>query len=321
MITIEYDQTLIEQATFLAARRDERLERELHQATDPLYEISDEEKRRRAFEPIFARFFSKFGLDRIVADLIAERPLISEQVDRGVVREAARAKLESAELFVRRAGAGSWASRRTLVIQACPQSLVDSDRFAIRMRRELLHVADMLDERFGYTPDTVAPGAPGARQSLLRDRYRVMWDIYVEGRLHREGLGDKSMAEGVRRSLLHVFATYDPRAVDGAFGKVFDLPTSTHDDLLAWARKPELLFPACVVQEEAAGAAAHPQLNPGEPCPLCGFPTHDWFDFGADADCTAKNAIQRNHASWSTHDGACRQCAEMCAAAVSPVER
>lgn len=319
MITIEYDQTLIEQATFLAARRDERLERELHQATDPLYEISDEEKRRRAFAPVFARFFSTLGLDRIVADLIAERPLITEHVGRGVVREAARAKLESAELFVRRAGAGSSASRRTLVIQVCPQSLVESERFALRMRRELLHVSDMLDERFGYTRDTVAPGAPGARQSLLRDRYRVLWDIYVEGRLSREGLGDTSMAEGVRRSLLHVLAACDPRAVDGAFGKVFELPTLTHDDLLAWARDPALLFPACVVPQASAGAAEHRQVNPGEPCPLCGFPTHDWFDFGADADCTVINAIQRNHAGWSSQDGVCRQCAEMCAAAVSPV--
>jgi hypothetical protein len=320
MMTIEYEQALIEQATFLAARRDQRLEYELHQAIDPLYEISDEETRRRAFEPAFARFFAKLGLDRIVADLIAERPLVSQHVGRCVVREAPRAKVESAELFVRRAGAGSSASGRTLVIQVCPQSLVDSEPFALRMRRELLHVADMLDERFGYTPDTVAPGAPGARQSLLRDRYRVLWDIYVEGRLSRRGLSDKSMAAGVRRSLQHVFATYDPQAVDGVFDELFDTPTLTHDDLLARARSPELLFPACVDSEGSAGAAAHAQIGPGQPCPLCGFPTHDWFDFGADADGTVINAIRRNHAGWSPRDGACRQCAEMCAAAVSSVE-
>lgn len=317
MMTIEYDQALIEQATFLAARRDQRLERELHEAIDPLYEISDEETRRRAFEPAFARFFSKLGLDRIVIDLIAERPLISQHVGRCVVREAPRAKVESAELFVRRAGTGSSASGRTLVIQACPQSLVDSERFALRMRRELLHVADMLDEHFGYTPDTVAPGAPGARQSLLRDRYRILWDIYVEGRLSREGLGDKSMATNVRRSLHHVFATYDPQAVHAVFDKLFDTPTLTHDDLLAWARSPESLFPACVA---SAGAAAQAKISPGQPCPLCGFPTHDWFDFGPDTDGTVINAIQRNHAGWSSHDGACRQCAEMCAAAVSSFE-
>jgi hypothetical protein len=271
-----------------------------------LYEISDEEKRRRAFEPVFAECFTKLGLERIIVDLIAERPLIGKLVGRCVVREAPRAKVESAELFVRRAGAGSSVSRRTLVIQVCPQSLVDSERFALRMRRELLHVADMLDEHFGYTRDTVAPGAPGARQSLLRDRYRVLWDIYVEGRLSR--------------SLEHVFATYDPQAVHGVFDKIFDTPTLTHDDLLAWARSPELLFPACVDSEESAGAASRAQISPGQPCPLCGFPTHDWFDFGAAAD-TVINAIERSHAGWSSHDGACRQCAEMCAAAVSSVER
>ncbi len=321
MMSIEYDQTLIEQATFLAARRDQRLERELHEAIDPLYEISDEETRRRAFEPAFARLFSKFGLDRIVTDLIAERALIGKHVGRCVVREAPRAKVESAELFVRRAGAVSSTSERTLVIQACPQSLVDSQRFAVRMRRELLHVADMLDEHFGYARDTVAPGAPGARQSLLRDRYRVLWDIYVEGRLSRQGLSDKSLSAGARRSLLHVFTTYDPQAVHGVFERLFDTPTLTHDDLLAWARSPELLFPACVDSEGSGGAAAQAQISPGQPCPLCGFPTYDWFDFGGDAEGTVINAIQRNHASWLSRDGACRQCAEMCAAAASSIER
>lgn len=316
MMKIEYEQTLIEQATFLAARRDERLERELHQAIDPLYEISDEEKRRRAFEPVFAECFTKLGLERIIVDLIAERPLIGKLVGRCVVREAPRAKVESAELFVRRAGAGSAISRRTLVIQVCPQSLIDSQRFALRMRRELLHVADMLDERFGYARDTVAPGTGGARQSLLRDRYRVLWDIYVEGRLSRQGLGDKSMAAGVRRSLLQVLSTYDPQGVDGAFDKVFDAPSLTHDDLLARARNPELLLPACAISEESEGSSGYPRISPGQPCPLCGFPTHDWFDFGCDAEGTVISAIERSYSGWSTQDGACRQCAEMCAAAV-----
>ena len=74
--------------------------------TDPIYEIADEELRQRAFAPVYRDFFTKLGLDKLIADLMAERPFIGESIDRCVVREAARTKAESAELLVRTVVAG-----------------------------------------------------------------------------------------------------------------------------------------------------------------------------------------------------------------------
>lgn len=303
MLTIEYDHDLVEQATFLAARRDERFERDLHLVIDPLYEISDKELRQQAFEAAFREFFAKFGLSSIIADLLKEVPIVGRQVGRCVVGAAPRARDESAELFVQDTETKATPSLRTLVIQVCPQSLLDSERFVARLRRELLHVADMLDDRFAYAREAVA-GLP-ARQNLVRDRYRILWDIYVEGRLHREGRVDNGMTASLRRALASVFAGATPRHVRTAFNRVYETGKLTHSELLHWANRPEALF------DESARSHAKPQKLPGEPCPLCGFPTHEWFDFGGEGAGSTANRIRLGHKHWSVKRGACRQCAEM----------
>jgi hypothetical protein len=240
MIQIEYDPVLIEQATFLAARCDPQRERDLHKVIDPLYEIPDDESRQRAFEAAFAPFFRAFGLDAVIEGLIAERPIISERVDRCIVHEASRAKAESAELFVGQPEHGSGRAWRTLVIQACPHSLHDSGALRIRLRRELLHVSDMLDDRFGYRPESLAGAS--SRENLERDRYRVLWDFCVEARLQREGRGDECVAAGLERAFRRVF----PQAGEGAgihrLGELANGSALTHDDLLGWAREPDRVF-------------------------------------------------------------------------------
>ncbi len=240
MLTIEYEQSLVETAVFLAVRRDERLECELHQAVDPLYKIPDEELRQREFVPVFRDFFTKLRFDRLISGLLAERPLIGELVDRCVVREAARRKAQSAELLVQSDKVGEERGGQTLVIQLCPQSFIETGRFITLMRRELLHVADMLDERFAYLRETFS-GEP-SRQNLQRDRYRVLWDIYVEGRLERERFGVKREKERLERAFGRVFANGTAGPDGGVFARVFDAPLLTHRHFMEWAREPALLF-------------------------------------------------------------------------------
>ncbi len=312
MIRIQYDPALIEQATFLAARRDKSLERELHAAIDPLYEIRDEEQRRRAFENAYRALFAKLRLDKPVTDLIAERALIDRHVGECVVRGATRRKDESAELFVVDTGAKTTPADRTLVIQICPESLLDGDRLASRLKRELLHVSDMLDERFAYKKETIAPDTPRSRQNLIRDRYRVLWDVYVEGRLSREGANDEGTMQRLQRMFSRVFADCDVDWCTQTFRRVFDAPAVTHPTLLAFAHAPKTHgLQSAGVSEAPGGRTTGTGQTPGEQCPLCGFPTHDWFEFDGDAGYTVAERVQAAYPQWSRERGACRQCAEM----------
>ena len=48
---------------------------------------------------------------------------------------------------------------------------------------------------------------------------------------------------------------------------------------------------------------------PGMPCPLCGFPTHDW------AKDAPRDSIRLDFPDWESGDGVCGQCADMYRAA------
>lgn len=229
MFTIEYEQSLIETAVFLAVRKTSQLECEFHQVIDPLYEIPDEELQHRAFTPVFRDYFTKLKLDHVMGGLITERPLIHQHLDRCIVREAARTKEESAELFVRESDKGE-KIHRTLVIQVCPQSLIEPEQIDLQMRRELLHVADMLDEQFGYQPEEF--DGPLSLQNLQRDRYRVLWDTYVEGRLHREGYGTQKDKLHMQRAFDRVFTNDDIRFDAVTFCNIFDATNLQHNSLM-----------------------------------------------------------------------------------------
>jgi hypothetical protein len=300
---IEYDPQLVEQAVFLAARAGPpHLEGDLHAATDPLYTMPPGRDREAGFRRVYAAWFSRLKLDAILVSLLAERPLIAEHVSRCIVRQAPRRKAESAELFVRPSDAGTVPTDRTLIIQLCPPSLLDTDRLAAYLRRELFHISDMLDARFGYELESVS-GLP-ARQNLVRDRYRVLWDIYVEGRLNREGRSADQRSTGLPAMFARAFNRPAAEGCRSTFDRILQAVELTHSQLLNWAMHPQSLFPGTAERRLTT------QPGPGEACPLCGFPTHDWFEFSGNGSGSLANSLQSHYPDWGPQDGACRLCAE-----------
>jgi hypothetical protein len=243
MIRMEYDPNLVEQTVFLAARRDARLECDLHQAVDPFYKMADEEGRSRAFREVTGEFFRRLHLDRIVPSFVAERPLIGQHIRACVVFEAAHGKAQSADVFVKEESAGGEQTQRTLVIRLCPESLLDAARLAPWLRRELLHAEDMVDPVFGYSVNDIA-GEPHERRLVL-DRYRVLWDIYVEARLVREGRSEAAKAPRLWEGFVRALTYREHRPSREAFEMFLCTDRLTHRQLLGWASDPRSLCPAC----------------------------------------------------------------------------
>jgi len=308
MMRIEYEPDFVEQAVFLFARRDGRLERELHRLVDPLYGIDELERREHAFRAAYLEWFRRFGLDRPATDLIAERPLIGASIERCIVRAAARKKAESAELFVRDAESAPGRECRTLVIQVCPQSLVDSTTVVSRLRRELLHVADMLDPTFGYARDALE-GRPST-QNLVRDRYHVLWRLYVEMRLREERPASDDLTPRLREDFDRAFVTHGQAPPPQVFAFVAAQRGLTHARLLQWSTDPQVLLTESGVSVSYSGSGP----APGAPCPICEFPTHDWYEFPA-AGPDLTSSLRDYHPDWSVGEGLCRRCAETLVAA------
>jgi hypothetical protein len=307
MNRVDYDPVLVEQAVRLAVRSDRSAEQSLHKVVDPLYAIDDREARDRAFTRTFAEWFTQLGLGRPLAELIAERPLIDRRVARCLVRMAPRRKAESAELFVRR-DSPTDPIVRTLVIQLCAESLVEPESVRPFLRRELLHVGDMLDDDFGYVREEF-DGLP-AQQNLVRDRYGVLWDIYVERRLLDENLVGGERMERLRVGFEKAFTLGGQPPAGDAFDRAMQCRSLTHRQLYSWANEPRRVL-------EVNGADSPQPVvgrsGPGQSCPICGFPTFDWLDLSAEGGTEAIRAIQRICPTWTPADGVCRRCAEACA--------
>lgn len=300
---IEYDPNLMEQSVFLAARQDRTLERELHAAIDPLYLTADRRDKTKEFSETYRRFFLRLKLNAALDELLAERPEIFIPIGRCMVREAARVKDESAELLVKKTDAATTPAQRTLMVQVYPRSLIEPAGLIDRLRRDLYHVADMLDARFGYKPRAIKGLAP--RQNLVRDRYHILWNVYIEGRLHREDKSSEKITRGLEMMFARVLGDELGPEAPQAYQRLFGAAELGHGQLFSWASDP------CRLLRDGGKEDGDRGPVPGKSCPLCGFPTYDWFEFSGDQAAAATRSIGLAYVGWSPRQGACRQCAEL----------
>lgn len=303
LMRVQYSPTFVEQAVTQCVYGDRKLEARLHRAIDPYYRMPEGREREGRFSSAYWEFFIELGLNARLSALFEERPLLIHEVGRCLVHAAPRAKSEGADLLVKPEAGATVPETRTLTLQLCPETLLDPTRLSAWSRRELLHIQDMVDPAFGYAP--WRPEGSPAQQNLVRDRYRVLWDAWVEARLVREGRAGDGETGRLRRMMERAFAGLEPAVIGAGLDRILAAETLTHADLLGWAREPEGLFGA----RSSAQAADGP--DPGDPCPLCKFSTFDWYDFSATGAERAAAAIAGARPGWTPSEGACRQCAEI----------
>ena len=297
MIIVQYQPELIEQTVLLAARRDAKTEVDLHRAIDPMFELPQDDEREARFRRAFVEWFARLKLDRFVDELLSHFPRVAEQVAEAVVRAAPRSKSEGAELFVRDGADGC---RRTLVVQVLPESLVEPDLVRDAMLRELQHAEDMLDETFGYVPESI-DGLP-SQQQVVRDRYGVLWRIRVEAALVRLGLLDGSGESRLRSQFEQTFTLAGVAPPAGAFSSLWNGTAVTHAQLLSWASDPRAWL------HRTDDRCSSKVL--GAPCPTCRFPTFDWFEDTDSWDDDFVTRVRQSAPAWTQDQGICRQCAE-----------
>ncbi len=300
---IKYDPRLVEQAVNHKVHSDPELEGELHRKADSLYELPPSNDRDAQFLQVYAALFERIGLDRTLLLLLDERPVIADSVGGCLVCHVLRPAQESAELHVRARGVAASPEDRTLILQVTAPTVAEPQRFRRRMRPELFHVADMVDPAFRYRRQQIE-GLP-ARRNLIRDRYKVLWNVYIHGRLASEGHGEATMRPRLLAQLAHVFGMKSDAAASRAFARVFHASSLTHEQLFAWANEPHEFC------ERGSGSPETLAGEPGANCPLCGFSTFDWFVFGPGTGDDLVHAIEHLYPGWTQARGACRQCAEV----------
>ncbi len=240
---IELDPTLLEETVFLALRvREQRGDRAMfeqyHQRVDALYDLPGDDRRREvAFQEVHAEFFGRLGFERTLRRHLAEFPLLEGELNGITFLKAVARKQEGAELFVRRPDKTAGSRRhRTAVVRLRAELFLDPDQLSLLLRRELYHVSDMVDPAFAYRPDLGETGESIAQQNLVRDRYRVLWSMYVDARLVRAGRAPDVVLERHRGPLKKAFDGFPEADVRAIFKTVSHAESLTHADLLRLAK-------------------------------------------------------------------------------------
>lgn len=279
----EYQPELIE-ATVLVALGGHPEERGFRRERDRLYEIPDVEAREVAFTRLGVRWFVRLGLDRALREALGEQPAVAAGCGRAIVAPAVDRRAECADLLV------AATASRTLLVRLTPETLSAHDRALLVLRHELFHVADMLDPAFGYERRLAGPEAGSPRDHLLRDRYRALWDAFIDGRLARLGRAPAGAREERWRDFRQAFPELGERA-EAAFERFWRARRRTHADLMAF-----------VVGDTDAARRLW--------CQLCGFPTGAG-DPARTLQPDVLAAIGEDFPSWDSLAGLCSRCAEL----------
>ena len=295
---LRYDPRFLEEAVFLSLRgHPEALAFQMER--DRLYEIADTDDREKAFQELNVRWFDHLGLAKPIETAVHEQPLISSSVKWSVVARAARKGEEGAELFVNPEDSLKERERRTVRILLKPESLLNPESVLTFLRHELFHIMDMLDPRFGYEPTLpVAEGGP-TYDRLLQDRYRVLWDAAIDGRLVRR----QWAPESIRAERLHEFSRTFPmleKEIPRMFSHFFDQEPHAHAELVTFACNP------------SAALGFSPETpHPGSRCPLCSFPTHSFTPEPELLSAETITQINQDFPRWHPSKGLCLQCADL----------
>ncbi len=239
---IELDPVLLEDVVFLAIRcreelGDQSMVEQYHRRVDALYDLPHEgDERELAFRDAHAEFFSQLGLERMVRSPLAEFPLLEDQLERVTFLKAASRKQEGAELFVREDEETGSRQNRVAVVRLRAELFLDPDQLSRLLRHELYYISDMVDPTFGYRPDLGETGESIAQQNLVRDRYRVLWSMYIDARLVRVDRAPAAVLNDQQHLLKRAFDGFGDGDTRAIFQTISNAASLTHADLLALAK-------------------------------------------------------------------------------------
>lgn len=315
-ITILYDTKLTEAVVRQEVDKKERagdvsLMEEYHKEVDPIYDIDDVIDREEEFDKLYEKFFlNNLGYEKVIKEVFDEFPFLKEKIsdiyiNMDLMREEANLMKKDPD---------EPTNLRKIKFKMRPEIFDDKNELRKSIRHELMHVKDMLDDDYGY--DTKVPaGLNTTEENFLRDRYKILWDIYIDSRLIKEGRETMETKEkrfawfsGIYRKL-----TNEQKVV--MFDNFWNKEKITHQEILAMAA--DMMQAVPLLGGDATDAELEKEKQTywsGRPCPLCNFPTYKWANEINLEDEKAKklqNAIKADFPKWTAEEGACERCAEL----------
>jgi len=170
----------------------------------------------------------------------------------------------------------------------------------------------MINSAFEYNVHEEFSTSP-MEERIITDRYRLFWDISIDGRLANKGQETAASREERKKEFNSFFSKIPDETRELIFDKLWNA-----DEIITHNRMVELAKDTNKVLALAAGSRSAEELVeeskalgpvPGTTCPLCGFPSFDWIEEVAQDKEIAK-IINEEFPDWKPQDGVCERCAE-----------
>jgi len=294
---LRYDEDLIEAAVFLAANGAGPSVPPLqvsrfHCGREKVYAILDPDERNAAFFKVHLEWFREWGLEKSLTTRLQEFPLLVGTLDVLALRKAQRKSDEGSELYVL-----DETGKRTGILALCPDRFLRLDALKEFLRHELSHLRDMIDPAFGYLPALDLPALNAAQQRLVRERYRLLWDITIDGRLAAGDREPITVRDRHAAAFASAFVFWPAEKVAAVFESLWKDPAPSHAKLVALISDPR-------------GLRASDRPGPGVSCPLCGFPTFQWTDTDQLTPLIT-SLVMYEFPAWTPEQGLCARCSKM----------
>lgn len=292
---------------------------EFHELADPIYEKFSLDDREEEFKKLYQHLFAKWGFADIFREAFDEAPEVKAKIGIVLVRGVLKESQEGVDILrkwgtveAKLAEKFEEEGLKGVGVKLIPRRFYDP-ALSRYFRHELMHIADMLNEDFGYDPDTKVGFNPG-EEHLILNRYRILWCLHIDSRLVRDGKEPMFNREYRFREFRSWYRKIPPTQVESVFEGLWQTDFLSHAELAEMAADTMRVLERAVDLEdsEAPPVPTKPLLMPGFPCPLCRFPTYTWVeDLEEKVEGYVLDFIRENHPGWDVEYGACDRCIEV----------
>jgi len=303
VLNILYDPYVVEEIVFSKLREIEgsgnmELYEQYHNLSDRIYEFDDEDERSDGFVELNKEFFNTLGFSEVVRGVVDEFPEFHEKIEEIHIRKPTTMIEVGSDLVD---------ERRKAVIRLFPEQFMDITHLRKFIRHELMHVVDMLGEKFGYKEGKLAK-LP-VEETIVREKYKLFWDIFIDSRLEKRGKETVRSKDERFGEFEKLYARLPADGKKAVFEGLWKEENLTHDKAVELAKDFTKLVAVYGGTLQEGVKEAKKVLIPGSPCPLCSFPTFNWLDT-ASLDEQIIRLIKADFPDWQIDDGICDRCAE-----------
>lgn len=291
-LQINFDPTFIEEAVFLLMRdgQGDNLFRDFCKEKEEIYQKDTAgDERDKAFKLFYGKYFCNLGLEDFFKNICEDFPHIYKPEVRVVVKRVWNRKHEEAELYVQ-------PQQKTVYLGILVRRILDLAFLESFLRHELMRISDMLSFDFQYSPHPVLGGKNEIEDNLIRERFRLLWDLYIDARLRGKGFKTIKSYEEQKKEFARIFFFLTQLEREKILSKIQGCESLMQIDLLSWAGDPRSI--------KVLGKG-------GLRCPLCDFTSFNPIKHWDAETLPVVNEIKKDYPHWEPSQGICPQCFDL----------